>query len=168
MANNVADDVAHTQSDFLQTITDAQGGSAHVTGDIGQMFSDIGKLVADEVQNGNIGDSKTIMADLGAAGKDFLQTISDASNHSDHTGDSFAKTLGDLNKLVTDLEHHDANQPAQAGQQPDNVQPGHQPGQQPGMAPVDQQHHVDQHQDLGNTHGFDAHVTHDVPVMHHG
>lgn len=138
-------DLAQAVKDVFGAISDAANGGAHTPADVGQVFGDIGKLIADEASHGHTGDSKVVSGDIDHTVKDFFQAISDAGKGGEHASDGFGEVAGDLGKLLNDLEHG-----------------GHQAGGQHvpnGIDPVDQPQ-------FGHAHGFDAH-TQDAHVVHH-
>jgi hypothetical protein len=103
-------DLSQTLKDVLGAVSDAANGGEHATTDVGQVFTDIGKLIADEANHGHTGDSKVVSGDIDNTMKDFIHAISDTGKGVEHAFDDFGKVAGDLGKLVNDLEH-DGNQP---------------------------------------------------------
>ena len=170
-------DLSQTLKDVFGAVSDAANGGEHATTDVGQVFTDIGKLIADEANDGHTGDSKVVSGDIDHTVKDLFQALSDAGKGGEHAVDGFGKVAGDLGKLVNDLGH-DGNQPDGSKiVNYDLEDDGHQPGNQHvpqdhsnGTAPVDQ-HNGDLQQggmsNLGDVHGFDAHLTQDAHVLHH-
>jgi hypothetical protein len=152
-------DLSQTVKDVFGAVSDAANGGEHTTTDLGQVFGDISKLIADEANHGHTGDSKVVSGDIEHTVKDFFQAISDAGKGGEHAFDGFGKVAGDLGKLVNDLEHD--------GNQPGNQHVSHDHSN--GTDPVDQQHGDPQMANmshLGDANGFDAHM-HDAHVVHH-
>jgi len=153
-------DLGQAVKDVFGAISDATNGGQHVPADVGQVFGDIGKMIADEATHGHTGDSKVVSGDIDHTVKDFFQAISDAGKGGEHAFDGFGKVAGDPGKLLNDLEH-DGKQPG------GNLHVAHDHSN--GTAPVDQ-HQGDLQQGglshLGDAHGFDSHMP-DSHVMHH-
>jgi len=167
-------DLSQTVKDVFGAVSDAANGGEHLTTDVSQVFGDIGKLIADEANHGHTGDSKVVLGDIDNTMKDFIHAISDTGKGVEHAFDDFGKVAGDLGKLVNDLEH-DGQQPINHPDVfPNDQHNGGSQGGQGGMTndvPHNDQHNGDPSQggmpNLGDAHGFDAHLTHDAHVVHH-
>jgi hypothetical protein len=166
-------DLSQTVKDVFGAVSDAANGGEHLTTDVGQVFGDIGKLIADEANQGHTGDSKVVLGDIDNAMKDFFHAISDTGKGVEHAFDDFGKVAGDLGKLVNDLEH-DGQQPVNHPDVLNNQHNGDGNTLQGGMTndvPHNDQHNGDPSHggmtSLGDVHGFDAHPMHDAHGLHH-